>query len=329
MKRTAKLSRSAALASSEDFQLRSLKRQELGRFVELGYPTCAFLHGRKLLSEASQKQRFTEFVLLHAFEEGSEIHVLPDSSGTVVGQLWLHTSGNQFNGQKELWIWDLTIAPTYQKRGLGKRLLQFAVHRAVELSCQELWLLVAEDNHAARELYRDAGLSDAARMMKLAAGAQKNSPTASIHHIGQITLRTLKEEDIDSMLELWREAGLPFRPGGRDTPERLLAEFVSTPDLFWGAFDGNQLVGSIFGTFEGQNRKGWLNRLAVHPGYRRTGIAKALVTACENSLKDRGIKIIAALVLEENEASARLIEACGYTHHSYIRYYTKRENPET
>jgi ribosomal protein S18 acetylase RimI-like enzyme len=328
MKRSANRPGSSDPAPSEDFPLRLLKHQELDRFIELGYPTCSFLHGRKFVSEASQKQRFMQFVLLHAFEEGSEIHVMTDPDKTIVGQLWLHTSRNQFNGQKELWIWDLTIAPTCQKRGLGKKLLQFAVRRAVELDCQELWLLVAEDNYAARELYRNAGLGDAARMMKLAVPAQEGSLNASTHPIGQITLRTLKEEDIGPMLDLWQKADLPYRPSGRDTPERLLAELRSTPDLFWGAFDGNQLVGSIFGTFEGRDRKGWLNRLAVHPSHRRTGIAKALMAACENALKERGVKIIAGLVLEDNEASARLLEACGYTHHPYIHYYTKRESPE-
>jgi ribosomal protein S18 acetylase RimI-like enzyme len=67
----------------------------------------------------------------------------------------------------------------------------------------------------------------------------------------------------------------------------------------------------------------------VHPDYRRKGIGKALIAACEKALKERGVKIIACLVVEDNEASARLIEACGYVRLPYIRYYTKRESADT
>ncbi|MFH1010553.1 MAG: GNAT family N-acetyltransferase [bacterium] len=315
--------------SPDDIHLRPLRRPELGRFIELGYPTCAFLHGRKSISKALQKERFSQFVLQHALEEGSEIHVLAGANEQIVGQLWLHTSRNQFNGQKELWIWDLTIDPAYRRRGLGSRLVQFARHRAAQLGCQELWLLVAEDNRMAHKLYDDAGLLDAARLMKATIDGQDIPTSPSAQRIGRITVRLLQEKDMGAMLELWRTAKLEYRPRGRDTPEKLKAELRRTPDLFWGAFDGEKIVGSIIGTFEGRNRKGWLNRLAVHPDYRRAGLAKALMSVCESSLRERGVKIIAVLVLEENEASAKLIEACGYTHFPYVRYYTKRESPDT
>ena len=317
----------------EDFQLRPLKRHELARFIELGFPTCYFLHGREGISETFQKQQFVSFVTQHAFEEGSEIYVLADGSDRIVGQLWLHTTINRFSGLKELWIWDITVDEAYRHCGLGKRLLEYAESRASDLKCQELWLLVAENNHPARQVYQGFGFADGGRMMKRTIGTAKTAPLLSTRpaslQLGEVRIRPLQEKEISPMLELWRKAALAFRPRGRDTLGNLKAERRKTPDLFWGAFDKGRIVGSILGTFEGENRKGWLNRLAVHPSYRRKGIGKALIAACEKALKERGVKIVACLVVEDNEASARLIEACGYVRLPYIRYYTKRESADT
>ncbi len=317
---------------SEPYRVRLLRRNELDRFVELGYPTCAFLHGRTGVSELLQKQRFRSFVSRHAFEEGSEVHVLADESDRIVGQLWLHTSHNQFNGQKELWIWDLTIDRPFQGTGLSKGLLELARRRSVELGCQELWLLVAEDNARAREVYQTFGLADGARLMKLTLGVQKKSATAAssdlaVPGLDGIIVRKLNKEDVVPMLELWREAELEYKPRGRDTAEKLQGELRRAPDLFWGAFDGERIIGSIFGTLEGR-RKGWLNRLAVHLDYRRRGVARALIAKCEESLSKRGAGIIAVFTLEENEASARLLESCGYAHSPGFRYFTKREHAD-
>jgi ribosomal protein S18 acetylase RimI-like enzyme len=146
MKHETAHSRSQSSSSAEEFRLRPLNRHELPRFIELGFPTCFFLHGRDGVDKTFQKQQFTGFVTRHAFEEGSEIYVLVDGLEHIAGQLWLHVTNNLFSGLKELWIWDITVDEDYRNRGLGKKLLQYAESRASELKCKELWLLVAEYN---------------------------------------------------------------------------------------------------------------------------------------------------------------------------------------
>ena len=55
------------------------------------------------------------------------------------------------------------------------------------------------------------------------------------------------------------------------------------PGGFIGAFADGKLVGIVVATHDG--RKGWINRLAVHPDYRRRGIAKKLIEEAEEYLR--------------------------------------------
>jgi ribosomal protein S18 acetylase RimI-like enzyme len=87
------------------------------------------------------------------------------------------------------------------------------------------------------------------------------------------------------------------------------------------------LIGSAFGTHDG--RKGWINRVAVAPKYRRQGIAEDLVRQVEHRLHGMGIRIIACLIEDWNEESMEFFERIGYKRHHDIFYFTKREGTET
>lgn len=57
----------------------------------------------------------------------------------------------------QLWINELGVAPTHQRRGLARRLLDELLALARALGCSEAWVLTEEDNAAARAAYRSAG----------------------------------------------------------------------------------------------------------------------------------------------------------------------------
>ena len=140
-------------------------------------------------------------------------------------------------------------------------------------------------------------------------------------------VRELTEEDLDQVPRVWVDAGLPYRPKGRDAPEGLRDQLRRAPDLFLGAFDGPDMIGVVIATDDG--RKGWVNRLAVLPAYRRKGVAKALVDRCEEALRRRGRGVFCILIEGRNEASERLFLTSGYRDESDIRYYAKRDSEET
>ena len=62
----------------------------------------------------------------------------------------------------ELWVNEVGVAPTHQRRGLGRQLLQALFGRARELGCREAWVLTSPANGPAVRLYEAAGGTDLA-----------------------------------------------------------------------------------------------------------------------------------------------------------------------
>lgn len=141
-----------------------------------------------------------------------------------------------------------------------------------------------------------------------------------------LAVRELTPAFIPQVLSLWHAAGLPVKPSGRDHPKRLEQEIAAYPRNFIGAFDGERLVGVVVATWDG--RKGWINRLAVHPEYRRQKVGQALISEAEQELERRGALIIAALIEPENDASLKLFESCGFQEYPDIVYISKRKSPD-
>lgn len=138
------------------------------------------------------------------------------------------------------------------------------------------------------------------------------------------TIVTLTANDYDAVLQLWKEAGLPIRGAGRDSREQFAAQLASGLQTVIGARDDDRLVGVVVTTHDG--RKGWINRLAVHPDYRRQGIGRRLISEAEQVLRDQGTRIIGALIENGNTASLTLFEQAGYVDYPGIHYVSKRES---
>ncbi len=135
-------------------------------------------------------------------------------------------------------------------------------------------------------------------------------------------IRHLRESDYEDLIGLWQRAGLTHHPQGRDSYESMSAEFARGDTCFLGMYDGGRLIGSIIGTSDG--RKGWLNRLAVDPEYRGKGLAGELIKEAENFLHGFGIKVLAALIEDENLPSISAFQKAGYIYGENILYFSKR-----
>jgi ribosomal protein S18 acetylase RimI-like enzyme len=142
-----------------------------------------------------------------------------------------------------------------------------------------------------------------------------------------VTIRDFQLQDYDDVVRLWMEAGLPFRPQGRDRRERVAAELVGGTAVFLLAEAEGKSVGVILGTHDG--RKAWINRLAVAPAFRRRGIARLLVAELEVRMAALGLDITAALIESGNQGSLRFFQEIGYLHDPEIEYFSRRRSAET
>lgn len=140
-------------------------------------------------------------------------------------------------------------------------------------------------------------------------------------------IKELGVEDYPKILALWEVAGLSWRPVGRDHSDRIKKQLEKKNVFFLGDMKNDDLQGVVMVTHDG--RKGWINRLAVHPEHRRKGIAQKLLDGAESRLfQTEGIEVISALIFDDNKPSLSLFEKNGYESWSNIKYYSKRKRPD-
>jgi aminoglycoside 6'-N-acetyltransferase I len=87
--------------------------------------------------------------------------VVAIEDGTVVG----FASGVHYvhpDKPAELWINEVGVAPSHQRRGLGKQLLRVIFARGRALGCREAWVLTSPANGPAVRLYESVGGVDMA-----------------------------------------------------------------------------------------------------------------------------------------------------------------------
>ena len=140
------------------------------------------------------------------------------------------------------------------------------------------------------------------------------------------TVRRLTVDDYGDVIALWQKSGLPsVRPEGRDSREAFAAQ-IEKGQIVIGLETDDRLIGVVVATSD--TRKGWINRLAIDPDYRRRGYGRLLNRAAEQALRELGLQIIAALIEDWNDASRALYKSEGYAVHTDIYYLSKRDSQD-
>jgi len=139
-----------------------------------------------------------------------------------------------------------------------------------------------------------------------------------------VELIQLTPADYMRMVKLWQRANLPIRLGGRDSQDAFAQQLASGVQIILAYQQEGKLIGVIVVTHD--SRKGWLNRLAVDPGWRRQGIGLRLIREAEDYLHNQGIQVIAVLINSDNERSTATFQQAGYNLEPDVLYLSKRPN---
>lgn len=134
-------------------------------------------------------------------------------------------------------------------------------------------------------------------------------------------IRSLKIEDYERVYALWlscKGMGLNDLDDSRDGIARFLQR---NPDTCFVAVEDAIIAGVIIAGHDG--RRGYIYHTAVHPRYRRRGIASALVEAAMDALKACGIHKTALVVFGRNRDGNAFWEKAGFSAREDLVYRNK------
>ena len=144
--------------------------------------------------------------------------------------------------------------------------------------------------------------------------------------MSDIRVRAGTTGDVEETLELWRVAGIPWRPKGRDAAEELKRQMKTNSVKLFVAEEGGKMVGSILGSHD--ERKGWCNHLAVLQEYEGKGVSAMLLERLEQWFVEQGLEIFAALIDHDKRRSQSFFAKHGYSYGGHIQYWSRRLRPE-
>jgi ribosomal protein S18 acetylase RimI-like enzyme len=118
------------------------------------------------------------------------------------------------------------------------------------------------------------------------------------------------DNDLEAVFGLWQDARPGIQTGLSDTPAEIRKKLERDPDLFLVAVDGERLVGSVIGGFDG--RRGLVYHLAVAPSHRGNSLGRRLMEELESRLRRKGCLKCYLLVTKDNQQTVDFYEHLGW-----------------
>ena len=206
------------------------------------------------------------------------------------------------------------VAPEYEGRGVGARLLQWVEQRERERKADAHRQFAASTNTRARELLERARYRHIRSYWRMARPLDR--PVNPVSPPAGVTLRPLDPEaDARALHSLDAEtfAGSPdYVPESYEMfVQEHLRAYDLAPDLSLVAEDGTEIVGFLVARCWQHEASGYVDLLAVAPGHQRRGVGTALLTHGFAGFATAGLLHAQLGVASDNPRGLRVYEAAG------------------
>ena len=134
-------------------------------------------------------------------------------------------------------------------------------------------------------------------------------------------IRKMTIADYDDVYSLWMSCAGMGLNSLDDTKDGIARFLERNPETCFVASIDESIVGAIMVGTDG--RRGYIYHTAVHPDYRKRGIAKALVDTALSAVENLGINKVALVVFGRNKVGNEFWEKIGFTTREDIIYRNK------
>lgn len=131
-----------------------------------------------------------------------------------------------------------------------------------------------------------------------------------------IEIEPMAMRHYDQVIGLWR-ASEGIGLSDADSRDNIRSYLFRNPGLSYVAIAEMRVVAAVLCGHDG--RRGYLNHLAVHPDFRRQGLARTLVERCLATLETIGIAKCHLFILRRNIDGARFWEQMGWEMRTDLR----------
>lgn len=225
---------------------------------------------------------------------------------------------------------DCLVHPKHRRKGLAKKLLGCATHRAKELKAKVVQANIRQDNVAVKKILSRLGFRAVRQFLELRRQLTKaHLPDATHHNYSSRNLQHGEEDKLTQIQNRCFTDTWEFNPNTTEEIAYSLKLSHCSPEDVILIYEGDKPVGYCWTriNFEAEiangEKKGRIFMLGVDPDYRGKGIGKiALLTGLAH-LKNKGVRVVELEVDSENKAALNLYSSVGFESWSSILWYEK------
>jgi len=227
-------------------------------------------------------------------------------------------------------ILDCWIRPEHRRRGLGTKLLGYAVQRAREVGAKVVHVNVLQDNEVASNVLFRLGFECVRRFLELRLDMTK----VRWQDVDQAVLECacLRRGEEDKLTQIQNRSFDGTWGYNPNTVEQITYQTnlsTCSPEDIVLTYDGDEVAGYCWtqiineGKETAGERKGRIYMLGVDPAYRGRGVGKRMLLAGLAYLKSQGLQVVELTADSENEVALALYRSVGFEVRTGSLWYEK------